>query len=218
MSCRRSALAVAVLIAASAGARAAEPDDATLAEARARFEAGLAAYAARDYAGAIRAYQAAGALVPSPQLDHHIGRAYDAMGDCPSAADHYRRYLAAFPDAPERAELESRMTCAAPVVPPPTGTAPGTGTGTGAGTGAIAAPVSAPPPAPFVPPRRHRSAWSVIAPILILVGVGLTVAAIVLVSLAADGSTTGTSTHHDHHFLSGAPSATAAEPGVLFRF
>lgn len=103
-------------------------DAATLAEAKARFESGRAAYLAGDYAKAVTEFQAAQQLRPSPILEYNMGLAYEGLGDAPRAIDCYGRYLTQKPDAQNRADVEARIAALqrrlAQAQPQPTPTPP----------------------------------------------------------------------------------------------
>jgi Tetratricopeptide repeat len=105
-------ISIAWLALASVAYAAPAPE--VLAQAKAHFEAGRAAYDARDFERAISEFEQAQALAPSPMLDHNIGLAHEQLGHTAEAVDHYRRYLKARPDAPNRAEGEKRIATLAP--------------------------------------------------------------------------------------------------------
>jgi hypothetical protein len=209
-----SAITVAVLSFAVA-ARAEETAPPSLEAARAHFDAGLAAYQAGDFPTAIREYDAANALVPAPQIDYHLGHAYQAMGDCPTGAEHFRRFLAAVPDAPERAEVEARSVCpgtssapAATVAPPPMTSPPPTAT-------AQPIPITS---ATRTPSSPGHAVWRVFRGILIGVAVVASLALIVLLAVAVGDGGGGSSHHVDHHFLGAPAPAPGNDARILFRF
>src|SRR5262249_25167517 len=81
-------------------------EDQILAQAKAHFEAGRAAYEAADYPRAVGEFQAAMALRPSPILEYNIGLALEGMGRNRAALKRYRSYLQQKPDAQNRKEVE----------------------------------------------------------------------------------------------------------------
>jgi len=99
------ALMVAVLAAAepARAAEQAEPGASTeeqhRAEAKARYEAGVAAYSAGRYKDAVDLFLAADRLAPSAPLSFNIARAYEKLGDDSGALRFYRDYLRRTPDA-----------------------------------------------------------------------------------------------------------------------
>jgi tetratricopeptide (TPR) repeat protein len=82
---------------------------AAAAEARARYEAGVAAYEQGHFDQAIRAFERAHELDPAPILLFNIAQSYRKKGDPQQALLHYRRYLQADPRAPDRAKVVSRI-------------------------------------------------------------------------------------------------------------
>jgi tetratricopeptide (TPR) repeat protein len=85
-------------------------DDATMAQAKQHFEAGRSAYNAGDYLGSIREFKQAEALRPSPVLDYNIGLANEKLGKRRVAVKYYRRYLELQPNAPNKDEVQGRIT------------------------------------------------------------------------------------------------------------
>ena len=77
-------------------------------EAKRHYLEGKRLHDAGDYRGAIREYEAAEQLAPSPINDYNIGLAYDRLGDKPGAATHYRAYLDRMPSAKDRASVQAR--------------------------------------------------------------------------------------------------------------
>lgn len=103
----------ALLLLLSSGATAlaqGTAEEQALAEAKRHFEAGKNAYTAGDYQVAIREFKAAEALRPSPMLAYNIGLANEKLGKRRVAVKYYRRYLEGAPGAPNRAEVEGRIT------------------------------------------------------------------------------------------------------------
>src|SRR5688572_30947248 len=86
---------VFVIGAASGVARADESPDEEIA--RRHFEEGERAYAERDYARAVREFEAARTVRPSAALDYDIARSYDRMERPAEAILAYERFLAQAP-------------------------------------------------------------------------------------------------------------------------
>lgn len=78
-------------------------------EARRLFEAGRSAYVEQKYQDALNYFQEAHALSERPQLLFNVGQAADRLGQREAAAQAFRDYLAAVPDAHNRAEVEARI-------------------------------------------------------------------------------------------------------------
>jgi tetratricopeptide (TPR) repeat protein len=104
------ALACAVLVLAASSARADElrPEQIPP-RARALAEQGRAYHDAGDYAHAIRAFEEAYALAPSPTLLFDLAQAYRLSGECDEAAWMYRRYLGSEPSGDGRVLAESHL-------------------------------------------------------------------------------------------------------------
>lgn len=96
-------------------------------EARANFEAGRVAFAASRYADALQYFERAHELSGRHQLLYNIGLCHDRLGHDDQALASFEGYLAAAPDAHNRAEVEQRIDTARTrierashdVVPPP---------------------------------------------------------------------------------------------------
>lgn len=100
-------LALAFTLLAAAGA--AWADDAKE-QAKQHFMAGEQKFKAGDYQGAIAEFEAADALVPSPILSYNIGLAHEKLGQDEQAVAKYQDYLVRRPDAPNRAQVEARIS------------------------------------------------------------------------------------------------------------
>ena len=109
-----------VLLAAlcvSGAARAAEPsepspqaaDDARRAEARQRYEAGVAAYSAGHFKDAVDLFLAADRIAPSAPLSFNIARAYEKLGDDSATLRWYRDYRRRAPTAPNAGEVGANI-------------------------------------------------------------------------------------------------------------
>ncbi len=114
-SLRRSFVAALALGAASftPDARATAPqaassasgDEALQREAKARYDAGFAAYRDGRFEAAIAAFVAADQLLPRPALSYNIAKAYARLDDTAHALSYFREYLRRDPDAPNGAEV-----------------------------------------------------------------------------------------------------------------
>lgn len=95
-------LAMLVSVGPARGASDADPsapNDEQRSEAKARYEAGVAAYTAGRYKDAVDLFLAADRLAPSSPLSFNIARAYEKLGDDSGALRFYRDYLRRTPDA-----------------------------------------------------------------------------------------------------------------------
>ena len=78
-------------------------------QARADFERGAALYRAGEFRPALAAFEAAQARAPAPQALFNIARCQERLGQLADAVDSYTAYLAARPDAPDRAAVTARI-------------------------------------------------------------------------------------------------------------
>jgi hypothetical protein len=78
-------------------------------QARADFERGAELYRAGDFRAALAAFEAAQARAPAPQSLFNIARCQERLGQLADAVDSYTAYLAASPDAPDRAAVSARI-------------------------------------------------------------------------------------------------------------
>jgi hypothetical protein len=78
--------------------------------ARAEFTAGRDAFAHGDFEQAARRFEHAFQLSQRRELLYNIGTAYERLHRWEPARDAFTRYLAAFPNAPERDEVRGRLT------------------------------------------------------------------------------------------------------------
>jgi tetratricopeptide (TPR) repeat protein len=107
-------------------ARAQQPADDTMNQAKMHFEAGKNAYNAGDYSNAIKEFKAAEALRPSPILDYNIALANEKLAKKRVAVKYYKRYLEGMPNATNRSQVEAtiaqleREIAAQPAQPEPT--------------------------------------------------------------------------------------------------
>ena len=98
---------VLVGMASVASADAQSPDEEV---GRREYAAGVVAYDRGDYPVALGRFTAAKEARPLPAFDFNIARCLDRLGRWHEAADAYERFLAAKPDAPNAAELRTRMS------------------------------------------------------------------------------------------------------------
>jgi tetratricopeptide (TPR) repeat protein len=103
MTWPRSLLALLVVALA---ARIAAADDAATRNARRHFERGQKLYALTKFREALDEYQQAYDARPIPDFLFNIGQCYRNLSDYDSAIFSYKKYLAATPDAPNRAQVE----------------------------------------------------------------------------------------------------------------
>lgn len=101
-------LVAAVLLACAPPVVAQEADPDTEIAQR-LFAEGAAAYDAKDYAHALEKFEAARRIRPAPAFDYNIARCHDRLGQAAPAIAAYERYLAAAPDAPDAAEVRTRV-------------------------------------------------------------------------------------------------------------
>ena len=102
-------LALGLVLMAGA-AHADGPDDPDTEVAKRHFEKGRAFYDAQDYRHALDEFIVAERAKAMPALDYNIARCYDRLEDYPKAIEHYQRYLAAGPNAPDAAEIRERVS------------------------------------------------------------------------------------------------------------
>ena len=210
----RARASLAFFVAALVAALPARADGVDSAEAH--FAAGDRALAAGDPQAALREFETAQALGPSPVLGWYIGLAHDQMGEPCVALTYYRRYLVEVPQAENAAGVVTRIAelepSCQPVPPPVVAPAP--------------APSYAPPPAAHAATlplantsvrRRGGGSWKV------WVGVGVTVvvvaAVVTIIAVAASLPDSGSSSHHHYNWdLAAGPGETPAAGAALLRF
>lgn len=73
------------------------------------YQSGRELFSAGDYQGAIREFETANRLAPSPVLDFNIGLARERLGQLEQAVQHYRAYIAAMPNANNRAAVDAKI-------------------------------------------------------------------------------------------------------------
>ncbi|HEV3032012.1 MAG TPA: hypothetical protein VG319_10255 [Polyangia bacterium] len=113
-------------------------------------------------AAAVREYTAAYQKLHDPIVLFNRAECYRRLGESAKAADDYRGFLAGFPAAPNRAEIEARIAAldAASALPPrrpppPVARVPAP---------APPSPSSQPPPAPAAPPPRAPAPSEAVGP------------------------------------------------------
>ena len=79
------------------------------AEAKARYQAGVKAYNAGDYRGAIKEFQAAQELFPADLNNYNLALCYDKLGEPEPAIQHYRAFIDKQPNSDKRAEIEASI-------------------------------------------------------------------------------------------------------------
>jgi tetratricopeptide (TPR) repeat protein len=77
--------------------------------AKRHYEAGLAAYDAQDYAGALTEFEAARTTHPAPELTYNIARCLDRLERRAQAAREYESFLLAQPYSPSAEEVRKRI-------------------------------------------------------------------------------------------------------------
>jgi tetratricopeptide (TPR) repeat protein len=93
--------------------------------AKKHYELGEKLYEYGDYNKALGEFNKAYDLAPIPALMFNMGRCHEKLGDLKQAVSHYQRFLAAKPNAGNRAEIEEKIKSlkakmkAAPVVKDP---------------------------------------------------------------------------------------------------
>lgn len=86
----------------------AQPTDATRAEARAHFDAGVTAFEARAFADALREFQAAYRIAPHPAVKVNIANCHEQLGNPVAALTHFEEFLAESENPPmaQRTQVE----------------------------------------------------------------------------------------------------------------
>lgn len=163
--------------------------------ARSLAETGVRQYKQGDYRAAIRSFEGAASLRPSPLLDYNIGRCHDQLGQHTAAAARYERYLRARPDAPNAEEVRRRLEeiQSALIVPSDPGPVEDSIVGGEAPQVPVAASQTQPPPpeAPTAPPARagptpiYQKWWFWVA-----IAAGATIVTFVIVTAATSGDRT----------------------------
>jgi len=139
---------------------AAVPGKAPSVEETRLFDEGTRALQAGNPREAEKAWRAGFALGKDPAFLVHMGEAQEKAGQPAEAADSYRRYLRAAPDAADRDEIEQRIARLAPAGEgaPAVGAAPPALAGAPETPGAFGAGASAPGPAASASPAAPAPA------------------------------------------------------------
>jgi len=179
----RRSLSIIVLLALATGARAQD----LRREARAHSDLGAVAFERGRFREALVEYEKAYEAAPIPELLYNIGRCHEGLRETAEAIAAYRRYLAARPDAEDRAELEAHVaelerasrspsSEAAPAPPPkpaPATTAPESPKPVIAPARAIPLVGSAPEREPRTPLYKRWWLWSAVSAVAIGAGLGI---------------------------------------------
>jgi tetratricopeptide (TPR) repeat protein len=152
-----AAVAVVVVLAAPTTAHAQRRGavDPNQARARELYQKGLTHYDLAEYDRAIEEFKQAYELSERPELLFNLAQTYRAKRETAQALHFYRTYLKLKPDAPNRAEVETRIAelvrAGTEKPPPPT------------------VPTTPPPPPPLVvaPPRIEQKAILLAPPVLV---------------------------------------------------
>jgi tetratricopeptide (TPR) repeat protein len=78
-------------------------------EAREHFRAASEHYRAGRFREALRGFELAERLLPSPELAFNIARAHEELGEIEAAVEHYERYVAARGDASDVGSVQARI-------------------------------------------------------------------------------------------------------------
>jgi tetratricopeptide (TPR) repeat protein len=92
-----AAVAIAVLVAGWCGGAAAAPGPATTVD---HYQVGKWLFERKRYAEAIEEFRVALSIAPRPAVLYSLAQAQRMLGDCTSAIDSYRAFLAGKPEAP----------------------------------------------------------------------------------------------------------------------
>ncbi|MSP71480.1 MAG: hypothetical protein EXR76_04705 [Myxococcales bacterium] len=102
-------IALALLLIPLVGAAQTPVDGATKAEAQTLYQDGVTLFKDKQFKAASEKFQAAYNLDPSPILLYNLARAAELVGDPKTAIGHYRAYLAGYPQARDRADVEKQI-------------------------------------------------------------------------------------------------------------
>jgi tetratricopeptide (TPR) repeat protein len=106
---RLARLAIVAVVLAISAAASAEPRP-MAAKAKVEMDRGDRSYAARDYAGAIAAYEAGFAVDPHPDFLYKKGQALRLLGKCEAAIQAYQGFLASSPPLVESERTHRNIT------------------------------------------------------------------------------------------------------------
>lgn len=85
-------------------------EEAQVQRARIHLQAGILHFQSGDIAAAEAEMRAAFRLRPTPEMQYNLGQCYESMGELSKAIDAYRGYLLGRPQAPDRADVDRRIT------------------------------------------------------------------------------------------------------------
>lgn len=102
----RPLLCLLLLFGASAYA---QPSEQARTQATTAYDAGVAAFKAKDYAEALARFERAYKLDPSPVLLYNLARTHQEMRHWTQAIEHFELYLARVPDGDDRGDVEARV-------------------------------------------------------------------------------------------------------------
>jgi iron complex outermembrane receptor protein len=100
---------VAAALILQVGLASAAPSEATKAEARRHYDAGLAHFNLREYSQAVEEFQSAYRTLPDPVFLYNLAQAYRLADNPEQALYFYQAYLRTAPDTANRAEVEERI-------------------------------------------------------------------------------------------------------------
>jgi tetratricopeptide (TPR) repeat protein len=86
-----------------------EPEAVAKERARLLFEKGVTAYREGRFYDAVDIFLETNRLYPDPKFSYNIGKAFEGMGNQPSALRYYREYLRRLPDAPDAPDVDGHV-------------------------------------------------------------------------------------------------------------
>jgi tetratricopeptide (TPR) repeat protein len=86
-----------------------EPEAVAKERARSLFEKGVTAYREGRFYDAVDIFLETNRLYPDPKFSYNIGKAFEGMGNQPSALRYYREYLRRLPDAPDAQDVDGHV-------------------------------------------------------------------------------------------------------------
>src|SRR3954469_11526437 len=98
-----------VLVAVSAWAQEPSPAPIELKAAHQYYDLGVEAYEKGDYSAALRAFEAAWAEAPNPELQFNMARCHERLFQWDAAAESYQIYLASKKNAADAYEIKARI-------------------------------------------------------------------------------------------------------------
>lgn len=103
----RSSLVLVALALATPSVAAAQTESQK--QARQLYGEGVELFKAGEFGDAAKKFQQAYDIDPSPILLYNLARAAEEMGQAKAAVGHYKAYIARFPEAEDKAEVERRI-------------------------------------------------------------------------------------------------------------